>query len=111
MLAIGMKRAVEEDDIYDVTNSMRSETNTEAFAQLWQLELKKKNPSILRVFIKIHGFKVISLGILFSIGETIARYVALTKVLRTIKVDNVFSNILSACLSHTLDSRDFVSIL
>ncbi|XP_031635556.1 multidrug resistance-associated protein 4-like [Contarinia nasturtii] len=75
MLTIGMKRAIEEDDIYAVTNSMRSDTNTEAFAQLWQLELKKKKPSILRVMLKLHGFKVISLGMLFSFGETLARVI------------------------------------
>lgn len=73
MFAIGMKRAIEEDDIYAVTNSMRSDQNTEQFAKLWQLELKKKNPSIWRVMLKIHGFKVLTFGLLFSIGESLAR--------------------------------------
>ena len=73
MFSIGMKRAIEEDDIYAVTNSMRSDQNTEQFAKLWELELKKKNPSIWRVMFKVHGFKVITLGLLFSIGESLAR--------------------------------------
>lgn len=74
MLQIGLKRPIEEDDIYAVTNSMRSDQNTEAFAKLWELELKKKNPSIFRVMLKLHGFKVLTFGLLFSIGETLARY-------------------------------------
>lgn len=73
MFTIGMKRAIEEDDIYAVTNSMRSDQNTEAFSKLWALELKKDNPSILRVMLKVHGFKVLTLGLLFSVGETLAR--------------------------------------
>lgn len=68
-----MKRSIEEDDIYGVTNSMRSDQNTNEFAKLWALELKKKNPSILRVMLKIHGFKVLTFGLLFSAGETLAR--------------------------------------
>lgn len=73
MFSIGMNRAIEEDDIYAVTNSMRSDQNTEAFSKLWALELEKKNPSILRVMLKVHGFKVLTLGLLFSVGETLAR--------------------------------------
>lgn len=73
MFKIGMKRAIEEDEIYGVTNSMRSDQNTQEFSKLWDIELKKKNPSILRVMLKIHGFKVLTFGLLFSIGETLAR--------------------------------------
>lgn len=73
MFKIGMKRAIEEDDIYAVPNDMQSDQNTEAFRKLWQIELKQKNPSILRVISKLHGFSVLTIGLLFSIGETLAR--------------------------------------
>lgn len=73
MIKIGLNRSIEEDDIYDVTNSMRSDHNTEEFAKLWELELKKKNPSIIRVIFKIHGFNMMFYGILYSITETLAR--------------------------------------
>lgn len=73
ILLIGWKRPIEEDDIYAVTNSMRSDTNTEEFAKLWDVELTKKHPSILRVMLKLHGTTVFSLAILFSIGETLAK--------------------------------------
>lgn len=73
MLSIGMKRPIEEDDIYEVTNSMRSDQNTAAFAKLWDIELTKANPSIFRVMMKLHGFKVLTFGLLFSVSESLAR--------------------------------------
>lgn len=73
MFAIGLKRTIEEDDVYAVTSGMRSDKNTDAFAKLWALELKKKDPSIFRVMLKVHGFEVLALGLLFSVGETLAR--------------------------------------
>lgn len=73
MFKIGMKRAIEEDDIYAVPNDMQSDQTTETFRKLWQMELKQKKPSILRVILKLHGFSVLTIGMLFSIGETMAR--------------------------------------
>lgn len=73
MFAIGLKRAIEEEDIYAVANDMRSEQSTGAFTRLWNLEQLKKNPSIFRVMVKLYGLKVLPIGILYSIGETLAR--------------------------------------
>lgn len=73
MFSIGLKRSIEEEDIYAVTNDMRSDTNTEQFARLWEEEVKKKKPSIFRVMFKLHLYKLLPLGILYAIGETIAR--------------------------------------
>lgn len=68
-----MKRTIEEDDIYAVTNGMRSEQITEAFSELWQLELKKRKPSVFRVVFKLHGCKMLIAGIFYAIAETFAR--------------------------------------
>lgn len=73
MFMIGLKRAIEEDDVYAVTSDMRSEKHTNAFVELWDQEKKKKNPSIFRVMFKLYGWKVLPVGIAFSIGETLAR--------------------------------------
>lgn len=73
MFMIGLKRAIEEDDIYAVTNSMKSDQNTEAYSKQWKLELKKKNPSIFRVIFKVHGVKMLIISVLYAIGETFAR--------------------------------------
>lgn len=73
MFQIGLRRSIEEDDIYAVTNSMRSNQTTETFAKLWNLELKKQRPSLLRVIRKVYGFEVLIVGILYAIAETFAR--------------------------------------
>lgn len=74
IFAIGLKRAIEEDDIYAIKNDMKSDSNTEAFAKLWELEQKKKSPSLFRVMYKMYLRKLLPIGVLFAIGETVARY-------------------------------------
>lgn len=73
MFTTGLSRTIEEEDIYDVKNNMQSHENTEKFATFWQLELKKKKPSILRVIFKVYGFNFIILMVLFLIAEICAR--------------------------------------
>lgn len=72
MFKTGLKRGIEEDEIYEITNSLRSDYNTDIFAKEWELELKKKNPSILHVMFKVHGFKLIAFGMLYTIGEILS---------------------------------------
>lgn len=74
MFLIGWKRAIEEDDMYAVKDNMRSDSNTEGFAKLWELECKKKNPSLLRIMVKMYLYKVLPIGFLFAVGETLAKY-------------------------------------
>lgn len=76
-----MKRSIEEDDIYAVKNSMRSDQITEALNKLWQLELKKKHPSIIRAILKVSGLKMLIISILHSIGELLARLVLQDNIL------------------------------
>lgn len=52
---------------------MRSDVNSEKLAKAWDDELKKKKPSVLRAIYKIYGFKVVFLGFVYSIADTIAR--------------------------------------
>lgn len=73
MFTTGLSRTIEEEDIYDVKNNMQSHENTEKFAKFWQLELKKKKPSILRVIFKVYGLNFIILMVLFLIAEICAR--------------------------------------
>lgn len=70
MLTMGMTREIGENDIYAVTDDMRSDQNTDAFAKLWQDELQRENPSIIRVIFKLSGFKALALSILYSIATT-----------------------------------------
>lgn len=61
--------------MYEVTKSLRSDKNTEEFAEQWDEELKKKSPSVLRVILKIHGLRLVVSSLLFSLLETSARWV------------------------------------
>lgn len=70
---IGIKRELEEHEIYEVTNSLRSDKNTEEFVTLWDEELKKPSPSILRLMFKLHGCGILFWGLMFSFFETFAR--------------------------------------
>lgn len=74
MFAIGLKREIEDSDIYAVENDMQSELNTEVFAKAWELECEKKNPSLLRVLVKTYLYKVLSLGFLYAVCETTIKY-------------------------------------
>lgn len=71
MFKIGLKRGIEDDEIYEVTDTLRSERNTAVFAEAWESELKRKNPSMWRVMLKIYGFNVFSVSILFTIADTL----------------------------------------
>lgn len=73
LFTTGLKHSLVDDDIYEVPHGMRSDLNTKKYAKVWDEELKKKNPSMLRVIFKLHGLKVVIIGLLFSIAETIAR--------------------------------------
>lgn len=74
MFAIGLKRAMEEDDIYEVKNSMRGDLNTDAFAKLWELECKKKKPSLIRIMMKMYLYKILIMGFLYAVLETVVKY-------------------------------------
>lgn len=73
MFSIGLKRTIQEDDIYTVRPDMRSDLNTEAFAKLWESELKKKKPSLFRIMLKMYLGKVLLYGFLFAISLTLAK--------------------------------------
>lgn len=72
LFAIGLNRPIEDDDIDMVPKDLQCERNKNAFAHQWNLELKKPNPSMLRTILKQH-VKVIPIGILYAITETLAR--------------------------------------
>lgn len=73
MLEIGWNRGIAEDDIYEVTNSLRSDKNTEIFEKLWQLEVDKPNPSLRRVILKVYGVGIFATVFLYSIVTALAR--------------------------------------
>lgn len=73
MFSIGLRRAIQEDDIYAVKSDMRSDSHTEAFAKLWELECKTESPSLFRILLKMYLLKVFIVGFLLAILQTIVR--------------------------------------
>lgn len=70
---IGLKRAITDEDVYETLTSHESEKIAKKFIKLWNDELKKTNPSTLRMFFNAYGWPVMILGILFSICESFVR--------------------------------------
>lgn len=69
LFKIGLSRQVKEDDMYTCVKRQKSENVSQKFQMLWEEELTKPKPSLMRVIMKIYGYKVIFVGILFSIIE------------------------------------------
>jgi ATP-binding cassette, subfamily C (CFTR/MRP), member 4 len=70
---VGYSRPITQDDIYQTIQHHESQRIGERFTNLWNQELKTQNPSIIRLFYNAYGPSVLTLGILFSISETINR--------------------------------------
>lgn len=69
----GLKRPITEGDVYETLKVHEADVIANKFTVLWDQELKKKDPSVLRMFYKAYGFPVLSVGLLFSITETLNR--------------------------------------
>lgn len=69
----GLTKTITESDVYETLKAHEAELIANKFKVLWEQELKKKDPSILRLFYKAYGFGVLSIGLLFSIVETLNR--------------------------------------
>lgn len=70
---MGLSRPITEDDVYETLKDHKSEKIGNKFTTLWQNELEKKNPSVLRMFYNAYGPATISVGLLFSVVETLNR--------------------------------------
>lgn len=71
LIKTSLNRDLNEDDIFAVRNSLRSAQITDAFEKQWQIELKKKNPSIIRVILKLYGLEVLLLTLLYAIASAV----------------------------------------
>lgn len=69
----GMARNLTKDDIFATLHSHKTEEIREKFTSLWSKESQKENPSTLRLFFDAYGPSAISIGLLFSISETLNR--------------------------------------
>ncbi|XP_055678742.1 ATP-binding cassette sub-family C member 4-like [Lutzomyia longipalpis] len=73
LFRIGRNRSIEDSDIYETLPEHKSEGLSDKFHKLWTEELKRKSPSLLRMYTRAYGWSVIGLGFLFCIIETTTR--------------------------------------
>ena len=69
----GLTKTITEGDVYETLKSHEAEKIADKFTRLWDQELKKKDPNVLRMFYNAYGFRVLSVGLTFSIVETLNR--------------------------------------
>lgn len=70
----GLKRPIEEADIYETLSSHQSEQLSYQFEHRWKLELKQERPSFLRVICGIFGWTMVSRGLLYTSVDSFSRY-------------------------------------
>lgn len=69
----GLRRPLTDDDVYENLKDHDSHDIAEKFTMIWDEELKRKDPSVIRMFYKAYGFPVMIVGLTFSIIETLNR--------------------------------------
>lgn len=69
----GLRRPLNDGDIYENLKDHDSHEIAEKFTKLWDDELKRKNPSVLRMFYRAYGLPVLMVGLSFSILESLNR--------------------------------------
>lgn len=68
------KRPLEESDLYETLDEHKSAPICDNFTKLWEHELQtSKKPHLLRVINRAYGLKVLGVGALFSMMETVCR--------------------------------------
>lgn len=68
---IGLKRDLQEDDIYEVLNNCDSEKLGDLLEVEWQKETLKKHPSLTKVFIRLFGWEYLIIGLNQFVMNTI----------------------------------------
>ena len=73
LFKIGVKRTITDSDVYEGLKSHECDKIANKFSALWEQELARKNPSVLRMFYNAYGRGILWVGISFSIIETLNR--------------------------------------
>ncbi|XP_039444244.1 probable multidrug resistance-associated protein lethal(2)03659 [Culex pipiens pallens] len=71
----GLKRPIDEADIYETLSAHQSEQLSYQFEDRWKLELKKDRPSFLRVIVAIYGWTILANGFMYTTIDSFSRIV------------------------------------
>ncbi|KAH8272109.1 hypothetical protein KR026_008581 [Drosophila bipectinata] len=69
----GLQGPLTDEELYQHRKTLDSERVTNKFAELWDDELKRSNPSVVRMILRAYGKIFVPLGLAFSICETICK--------------------------------------
>ncbi|XP_055381149.1 probable multidrug resistance-associated protein lethal(2)03659 [Condylostylus longicornis] len=69
----GFSRPLKEEELYERIPSLDCEKVTEKFAKLWEDELKRKNPSVIRMIFRAYGTSFMVYALLFAFLESATR--------------------------------------
>lgn len=69
----GLQGPLTDEELYQHRKTLDSERVTNKFAELWEDELKRSNPSVVRMILRAYGKIFVPMGLAFSISETICK--------------------------------------
>ncbi|XP_036674589.3 ATP-binding cassette sub-family C member 4 [Drosophila suzukii] len=69
----GLQGPLTDEELYQHRKTLDSERVTNKFAELWDDELKRSNPSVVRMILRAYGKIFLPMGLAFSISETICK--------------------------------------
>ena len=69
----GLRRPIDETDIYETLSSHQSEQLSYQFENKWRLELRKEQPSFFKVICGIYSWTMISRGLAYTTVDSFSR--------------------------------------
>lgn len=73
LFKLGLKRQINDSDLYETLVQHEGQRIVEQFSEIWNKELKRKDPSVLRLLTKCYGLIVILTGFLYYFIEIIIK--------------------------------------
>lgn len=69
----GLSKIITEEDVYQTSECQRSAKIAEKFTQVWNQESQEKHPSVFKLIFKTYGYKLLPVGLAFSVFESLLR--------------------------------------
>lgn len=81
IIRIGIKRPIEENDVYAPLDEHESKFLSHKYSKYWDDELQKQEPSMIRLFMRACGWNLLIIGQIVSNLETAGKYEVKYKVI------------------------------
>lgn len=67
LFKIGLSKEINEEDLYKCSSAHTSAKVSRRFEMLWEREMAKEKPSLIKVTLKVYWYNVMIVGLFFSI--------------------------------------------